>query len=297
MTASQEELIFKKLWNDLITAQQVKPIATPKGFVLGGQPGAGKSALVKRLINDFDFNILVINGDEFRRYHPDFDAIQAQYGKDAPKYTAEFSGRMTERAIEKALSEGYNISVEGTFRTAETPMKTLDDMREHGYETAVHIQTAPSEVSWQSTLERYQAMEKLGETPRATPKEHHDLVVELLPKSADTVFLSGKADVFKVYSHEGLIFDSRIHQGQMPSAAIDHELHRNTRRLKTLEADMEQRSHLLSDFQKQVIAEAEKLIANLQPADQMQAKINLYGSRLQALDKRPEQDADIEIDR
>lgn len=140
-------------------------------------------------------------------------------------------------------------------------------------------------------------MEKAGEIPRATPKEHHDLVVELLPKNADTVFLSGKANVFKVYSREGLIFDSRIHQGQMPSSAIDHELHRNTRRLKTLEADMEQRSHLLSDFQKQVVAGAEKLIANLPPADQMQAKINLYSSQLQSLDKRPEQDADIEIDR
>ena len=29
--------------------QQVKPTATPKGFVLGSQPGAGKSALGKRL--------------------------------------------------------------------------------------------------------------------------------------------------------------------------------------------------------------------------------------------------------
>ena len=100
-----------------------------------------------------------------------------------------------------------------------------------------------------------------------------------------------------MYSREGLIFDSRIHQGQMPSSAIDHELHRNTRRLKTLEADMKQRSHLLSDFQKQVVAGAEKLIANLPPADQMQAKINLYSSQLQSLDKRPEQDADIKIDR
>ena len=139
---------------------------------------------------------------------------------------------MTERVIEKALREGYNISVEGTFRTTETPMRTLEDMREHGYETAVYIQTAPSEVSWQSTLERYQAMELLGETPRATPKEHHDLVVKLLPQNADAVFLSGKADVFKVYSREGLIFDSRVQFQEMPSVAIDQELHRNTRRLR-----------------------------------------------------------------
>nr|WP_244895173.1 zeta toxin family protein [Neisseria dumasiana] len=68
---------------------------------------------------------------------------------------------MTERVIAKALAEGYNVSVEGTFRTADVPMKTLDDMRRHGYETAVYIQTTPAEVSWQSTLERYEQMDSL----------------------------------------------------------------------------------------------------------------------------------------
>ena len=43
-------------------------------------------------------------------------------------------------------------------------------MQQHGYQTAVYLQTAPSEVSWQGTLERYDEMVKAGETPRATPK-------------------------------------------------------------------------------------------------------------------------------
>ena len=33
-------------------------------------------------------NVLVVNGDEFRRYHPNFDEIQAQYGKDSAKHTS-----------------------------------------------------------------------------------------------------------------------------------------------------------------------------------------------------------------
>lgn len=261
MSDRREALIFRHLWNDLISEQQVSPVKSPKGFVLGGQPGAGKSNLVGIIRQELNRNVLIINGDEFRRYHPNFDGIQEQYGIDSPKHTAAFSGHMTERVIEKTLREGYNISVEGTFRTTETPMRTLEKMREHGYETAVYIQTAPSEVSWQSTLERYQVMELLGETPRATPKEHHDLVVKLLPQNADTVFLSGKADVFKVYSREGLIFDSRERFKEMPSVAIDHELHRNTRRLKILETNLQEHAHLLSDTQKQVIAGAEELIS------------------------------------
>jgi hypothetical protein len=297
MSDRQEALIFRHLWNDLISEQQVSPVKSPKGFVLGGQPGAGKSNLVGIIRQELNRNVLIINGDEFRRYHPNFDGIQEQYGIDSPKHTAAFSGHMTERVIEKALREGYNISVEGTFRTTETPMRTLEKMREHGYETAVYIQTAPLEVSWQSTLERYHAMELLGETPRATPKEHHDLVVKLLPQNADAVFLSGKADVFKVYSREGLIFDSRVQFQEMPSVAIDHELHRNTRRLRILETNLQEHAHLLSNTQKQVIAGAEELIAKLPPSFQIQAKINLYDNQLQQLDKHPKQDRDLDIDR
>ncbi|OFO29674.1 zeta-toxin [Neisseria sp. HMSC065D04] len=297
MSDRREALIFRHLWNDLISEQQVSPVKSPKGFVLGGQPGAGKSNLVGIIRQELNRNVLIINGDEFRRYHPNFDGIQEQYGIDSPKHTAAFSGHMTERVIEKALREGYNISVEGTFRTTETPMRTLEKMREHGYQTAVYIQTAPLEVSWQSTLERYHAMELLGETPRATPKEHHDLVVKLLPQNADAVFLSGKADEFKVYSREGLIFDSRVQFQEMPSVAIDHELHRNTRRLRILETNLQEHAHLLSNTQKQVIAGAEELIAKLPPSFQIQAKINLYDNQLQQLDKHPKQDRDLDIER
>ena len=218
--------------------------------------------------------------------------------KILPNIQAEFSGKMTGRVIEQALKEGYNIVVEGTFRTPETPIKTLNDMQQHGYQTAVYLQTAPSEVSWQGTLERYDEMVKAGETPRATPKEHHDLVVEKLPENADRVFLSGKADYFAVYSREGLIFDSRIHQNQLPGMAIDHELHRNTRYLEKLESRIKQEFDSLSAFQKQVIDRAEKLIAGLQPANQIHAKNQSFNdSQLQQLDKNPQQNMDLDIDR
>ena len=291
MADTDYERFLQPLWNDLIAEQQVNPVASPKGYVLGGQPGAGKSSLVKIIRQNLERNVLVINGDEFRRYHPDFEEIQEKYGKDAPKYTAEFSAKMTGLVIEKALKESYNISVEGTFRTAETPMKTLDEMRRHGYETAVYIQTAPSEVSWQNTLERYEQMKAVGEAPRYTDKAHHDLVVETLPKNADIVFSSGKADHFVVYSQEGLIFDDRIHHGEMPSGVIEKELHRLTnspeyQELVKLEKTYQDNRHLLSPFQKQVEEGSLKAIASAPPEIQIQAKTHLYNSLLNEIQQR-----------
>ena len=216
---------FKKIWDDLLDDYHLaKPCVNPQGFVLGGQPGAGKSNLLKQIENNLDGNVLIINADEFRRYHPQFDEIQAKYGDDAPKHTAEFSGKMAERVLNKALTEHYNIAIEGTFRTAETPLNTLDLMKSHGYKTAVHIQTCPKSLSWHSTIKRYNAMIKAGLTPRAVDKAHHDLVCDRLPENADTVYQSGKADEFQVYSRNGLIFDSKTSQN-LPSKVIHKELH------------------------------------------------------------------------
>ena len=224
-----------------------------------------------------------------------------QYGKDAPKHTAEFSAKMTELVLDRALHEQYNVSIEGTFRTAEVPMATLDKMREHGYQTAVHIQTAPTEVSWQSTLERYDDMLRVGEIPRYTDKAHHDLVVDSLADNADKVFASGKADSFKVYSREGLIFDDLIHPNNQPGTAIDTELYRNSRLLESLEKNFRESHHLLSDKQRLVVQESEKLINDLPPANQVQAKIYLYSGQLAQLQQsqpRPsEPSADVEIER
>lgn len=227
---------FQQIWQRLTEKGNIKPCVNPQGFVLGGQPGAGKSNLLKQIENRLNGNVLIINADEFRRYHPQFDEIQAQYGDDAPKHTAEFSGKMAERVLNKALTEHYNIAIEGTFRTAETPLNTLDLMKSHGYKTAVHVQTCPKSLSWQSTIKRYDAMIKAGMTPRAVDKAHHDLVCDRLPENADTVYQSGKADEFQVYSRNGLIFDGNT-TDCLPSNYIQQELNRQPETSPTQEIE------------------------------------------------------------
>ena len=214
---------FQQIWQRLTEKGNIKPCTNPQGFVLGGQPAAGKSERLNQIFNCLNGNVLIINADEFRRYHPQFDAIQAKYGDDAPKHTAEFSGKMAEQTLHKALTERYNIAIEGTFRTAQTPLNTLDLMKSHGYKTTVYIQTYPKEISWQGTIKRYNAMIKAGLTPRAVDKAHHDLVCNRLPENADIVYQSGKADEFQVYSRNGLIFDSKTSK-ELPSKIIQQEL-------------------------------------------------------------------------
>ncbi|RAX56973.1 hypothetical protein CCZ01_07930 [Helicobacter monodelphidis] len=62
MNSNELERIWKK---EIIN----KTIATPhqqnpKGFVLGGQPGAGKSALIQKVKEQLQGNVVVINADD-----------------------------------------------------------------------------------------------------------------------------------------------------------------------------------------------------------------------------------------
>ena len=47
------------------------PNVYPKAYILGGQPGAGKSN-IQRWLKRKDKNIIAINADDFRVYHPLF---------------------------------------------------------------------------------------------------------------------------------------------------------------------------------------------------------------------------------
>lgn len=50
-------------------------VDNPIAYILGGQGGAGKSTLHQLFTEVNQGNIVIINGDEYRRYHPRYKEI------------------------------------------------------------------------------------------------------------------------------------------------------------------------------------------------------------------------------
>jgi UDP-N-acetylglucosamine kinase len=207
-----KERFQTKAWPHLFNERPLpSPQDYPIGYVLGGQPGAGKSGLTNHIQNQIlqGAGAVKINGDEFRQFHPNFDALQEKYGSESSIYTGEFSGQITNLAIQKAIAEKYHVIIEGTFRTAEIPINTLKVLKENGYKTGVGVQTCPQVISFNSTQERYHfALKNSPDTARSTPKLHHDKVAFTLAKNTGLVFASKAADHFFICSRQGVIFDS-----------------------------------------------------------------------------------------
>ena len=72
---------FETVLSDLIANKKLAKSENPSAILLGGQPGAGKSHGTQEVIKELENNVIVINGDEFRKYHKHYNELYNKYGK------------------------------------------------------------------------------------------------------------------------------------------------------------------------------------------------------------------------
>ena len=197
--------------------RNIKQQELPYAAILGGQPGAGKTALHELIKDKCSSKVAIINGDEYRRYHPNFNKLQSIYGDESVKYTQKFAGEMTEALINELSNKKYNIVVEGTLRTVDVPLKTCDLLKSKGYDVDLIIMSVKPEISYQSTIVRYEDAIKCGTIARATPKEHHDGVVQAIPKNLSDIYKSNKFNNILIYNRaKECLFDQSKMPGKDP---------------------------------------------------------------------------------
>ena len=131
---TEQEFIEKYDEIKRIETAFLSPEQIPTAYILGGQPGAGKTGIQTEIISQ-NSNVCIINADSYRKYHPHFDRIQAQYGDSSPQYTQLFINAVTEKLIDDLSIEKYNLIIEGTLRTAEVPISTAQKLKAKGYRT------------------------------------------------------------------------------------------------------------------------------------------------------------------
>jgi zeta-toxin len=219
-TNEELELVFQKILKMYMSSYSSSK--NPKVFLLGGQPGAGKSGL-ENMLNLGD-EYISISGDDYREYHPRFKEINLEYGKEASKYTQQWAGQITEKLIEKLAKAKYNLIIEGTLRTAQLPLKEADRFKKLGYEVELYVLAVKPEKSYLGTLLRYEEMIKWGKIPRMTPKEHHDLVVKNIGDNLEIIYNSKAFDNIKLFDRENnLLYNYKENYDISPKNILENE--------------------------------------------------------------------------
>lgn len=185
---------------DILGSDAYLPQDYPSAVLVGGQSGAGKTTLHAMARRRFRKNVIVINGDEYRAYHPRYRELDEKFGPDAVAYTARWAGEMTEALIDEFSRLSYNLIIEGTLRTHEVPVRTAELLRSRGYAVSLALMAVKPEISLISCQIRYESMRIAGTVPRATDPAHHDKIVQEIVENLGVLENSGLFDEVRLFS-------------------------------------------------------------------------------------------------
>lgn len=196
-------------------------VDTPTAIVLGGQPGAGKSSIYETARGRFNHNIVELDIDKFREYHPDSEEL----GKDPMTYgekTHPFVSAVVDCLVEELGKENYNMIIESPMKNSRTAFWVHDTLTPLGYTVEAHIMATPKEVSWQGTIDRYNWQLENGEIPRYVPKEFHDMCAENIASALSEVYESGRMTSIYIFNRQGeILYDKNVTPSINPSSIID----------------------------------------------------------------------------
>lgn len=163
----------------------------PVTIVLGGQPGAGKSGIYNLARERFNGNIVELDCDKFREFHPDAKELAKNpdtYGEKTNPFVSAVVDCMAEE-----LSElGYNMIIESPMKSTNTAFWLHDMLTPKGYSVEAHVMATPKEVSWSGVISRYEEQLANGELARIVPKEFHDYVTDHITDALSEIYKSGK---------------------------------------------------------------------------------------------------------
>ncbi len=79
----------------------------------------------------------------------------------------------------------------------------MPNVENKGYSVELHIISVKKEISYESTIYRYENNIELGMVPRATAKEDHDKVVDAICDNLDIIYNQNVFDNIKLFDRDG----------------------------------------------------------------------------------------------
>lgn len=173
----------------------------PIGVVLGGQPAAGKASLIRYLRQTYNSaKFIVINGDEYRQFHPRAQKISETYGQDAPKYTQAFSNALVEHLKAECLRLGCNFIIEGTMRSFEVIRKTAQQIKQAGFSCEAHVLAVHRNDSLLGIFQRFEGDKQRTGIGRFSPVDVHDEAYRQIPVNLSRAQREGLFDRIAIYT-------------------------------------------------------------------------------------------------
>lgn len=187
--------MIKRIWT-----LEKNPVENPIAVIIGGQTGAGKSGIISYSQKMFkDGNVIIINSDEIKPFHPYSEEIAKTYPELYTKVTDQESNTWTSRLFEETRQEHYNIIFEGTMKNNRVADEAIVELQKLGYTVIVRGLAVCDLESRLSIHERYEAQLATKGWGRLVVPEHHNQTYEGMPNTIGYIEDNDRYDILEIF--------------------------------------------------------------------------------------------------
>ena len=244
------------------------PVEKPKAIVNIAPPASGKTGLNGFSANEFvDNNVVIINSDELKPYHPYIDVIAKYYPQYYTKVTDQESNTWTSDLFDTALAQGYNVIFEGTGKNARILNTIKEKMK--GYDVTVRGMAVNEMNCLISILERYEGQVQTKGWGRLVVIDHFLETYGNMPETIDEIEKSRIVNSVEVYKRgervnkPRKIYDSNDRKnGRFPNAKFAVLGTRQEDEEVANAYFEEKKEKLMKSLNRENVSDAEKIIIN-----------------------------------
>lgn len=200
-------------------------------------PGSGKTGLNGYACTQFeDNNVVIINSDELKPFHPRIDELARKYPQYYTKVTNQESNFWTDNLFDTAVASKYNVIFEGTGRNLKLLKKMIEKMT--GYKIIVRGMAVDELNCLMSIIERYEGQVVQKGWGRLVTTEHFYKAYEEMLSNIQAIEESEIADIVEVYTRTELpssplrIYSSRNREFKDAKTAVICGRHRDRKNAK-----------------------------------------------------------------
>lgn len=176
------------------------PVDNPISVIVGAQTGAGKTGILTYSQRMFeDDNVVTINSDEIKPFHPKSEEIAQKYPDLYTKITDQESNTWTSRLFEEVRKEGYNLIFEGTMKNNRIADESIKELKKLNYTVIVRGLSVCDLQSRLSIFERYIAQVRSKGWGRLVVAEHHDQTYNGMPETIEYIEKNGYYDILEIF--------------------------------------------------------------------------------------------------
>lgn len=205
----QEKILPKARLNELTTHE------TPRAIVLAGQPGSGKSALVRAVREEFHGDVLVIDPDEQRERIPGVRRLQEEDPFGWPEKTNTDAFKLANGLRDEGIKQHVNLLIDGSMSDAGNSIRTIEALQKKGYEVEVRAISSHWLESELGIDQRFMRQIDADGVARDVDMDFHNRVYNGLPGNMEKVAEARGVQV-RIYDRElNELYDNRRDVGSL----------------------------------------------------------------------------------